>query len=528
MRKTVLFVVALFLFVKAFSQAGKLDSSFGNGGLVNSRNDDRYLDQIVVQPDGKVLAAGVTMDPSLGSEYPFLVRYTTAGKLDSTFSRDGMLVNKSLYMFVPLVAVQPDGKILFACSKGVQRTDTTGDYDIVLIRYQKNGKRDSTFGKNGEVLVDVGEYTADNTYHATGDRPTSIAVESDGRILVATNFFYGLKTDIQGSLIRYNTNGSVENIKRFYTEFKNATPQVSAYADGGYVLSAKKDDGSVFIYSSRFGERTIAHPSGGEKYEHMFITYEHAIFNNGKIAVLSKPFDYPTTVGYIAMLNADGTLDKGFSKDGFLELAYTPTTIAAQPDGKLLIGNYSPISAVWRLNPNGSQDTKFQDYGQGGKWSDELAVYGNRVYSLGRNEKSPGFQQIAAYILSTDPRYVKVNLVGNSDPYNNREWNNWNNLRNLHFNNFYYSDSTISNISAVMSNRNGVNDNGADYGGGMAPSGVLRHSSYAIGSRTITFSGLPTGKKYNIELYASRNAYPTDSTVFSINGVLKKIGSTLR
>jgi hypothetical protein len=118
-----------------------------------------------------------------------------------------------------------------------------------------------------------------------------------------------------------------------------------------------------------------------------------------------------------------------------------------------------------------------------------------------------------------------VNLFAGSDPIASSEWNNWNNLRSLHYNNFYYSDSTISSIDAVLSARNGVNDNGSSYVGGMAPPRVLRHSSQNTGTRTLTLSGLTVSKRYSIELYASRNANSGDTTVFTVDGVSKKIGT---
>jgi hypothetical protein len=121
-------------------------------------------------------------------------------------------------------------------------------------------------------------------------------------------------------------------------------------------------------------------------------------------------------------------------------------------------------------------------------------------------------------------KYVKVNLYGGTNPYSNAAWNNWNVLANLTSTAFNNSDGSTSAISGIFQ-RNGVADNGSTYGSGMAPAEVLRYSCYATTSRTLILKGLSASKTYSLELYASRNAYSSDSTVFAINGIVKKIAT---
>ena len=67
-----------------YTEDGRLDPSFGNGGKVLThfaRNS--YAEGIVIQPDGKIVAAGG------GDGYFLLARYTSGGKLDPTFGRGG-------------------------------------------------------------------------------------------------------------------------------------------------------------------------------------------------------------------------------------------------------------------------------------------------------------------------------------------------------------------------------------------------------------------------------------------------------
>jgi hypothetical protein len=72
-------------------------------------------------------------------------------------------------------------------------------------------------------------------------------------------------------------------------------------------------------------------------------------------------------------------------------------------------------------------------------------------------------------------------------------------------------------MSAILSVTKGLTDNGAGYGGGMAPDTVLRYGSWSDVQRTITISGLNTAKKYDLEFYTSKKSAGY-STVFTING----------
>jgi N-acetylneuraminic acid mutarotase len=112
-------------------------------------------------------------------------------------------------------------------------------------------------------------------------------------------------------------------------------------------------------------------------------------------------------------------------------------------------------------------------------------------------------------------RYVKVNLFGGTNPYNNAEWNNWNVISSLSSGGLKFTDASLSSISTVLSTGASVVDNGSAYGGTMAPPEVLRYGSSSSSARTLTFSGLSTTNTYSLEFYASRNN-TGNSTVFTI------------
>ncbi len=122
-------------------------------------------------------------------------------------------------------------------------------------------------------------------------------------------------------------------------------------------------------------------------------------------------------------------------------------------------------------------------------------------------------------------KFIKVNVFGGTNPFNNTEWNNWNVSGSLTSAGFNYSDATPSGATAVLSASASVNDNGATYGGTMAPPEVLRYTSNSTAARTLTINGLSASKTYDIEFYASRNAGSGNSTVFTINGVAQTVAT---
>lgn len=127
-------------------------------------------------------------------------------------------------------------------------------------------------------------------------------------------------------------------------------------------------------------------------------------------------------------------------------------------------------------------------------------------------------------------RYIKVNIFKGANPYTGSIWNNWDvgaqKATDINAGKFKYDDGASSAVSAVLSGSYRVVDNASAYGGGMAPAGVIRYTSYAIGKRTLTISGLSRSKKYNLNLYGSRRSRINRTTVYKINQTTRKIGTT--
>lgn len=156
---------------------GSLDSSFGTAGIVITSTSSGYDwgEDLVVQADGKIVVAGF-------SNYDFaLVRYNSNGTLDSTFGNGGIapvIDFDRRYDSANSIALQADGKIVTA-GTAAYTSNVKGmyDYRFAVARYNANGTVDTRFGSQGKVTF--------NLFDNVTDSATSVAIQSDGKIVVA-------------------------------------------------------------------------------------------------------------------------------------------------------------------------------------------------------------------------------------------------------------------------------------------------------------------------------------------------------
>ena len=97
--------------------AGDLDPTFGspNGFVTTDISGDDVAFAVVVQADGKIVAAGYSSHGGITARDFTLARYTAAGVLDTTFNGTGKVVtNFSLHSreFIEGLALQSTGKIV--------------------------------------------------------------------------------------------------------------------------------------------------------------------------------------------------------------------------------------------------------------------------------------------------------------------------------------------------------------------------------------------------------------------------------
>src|SRR5262249_11389312 len=177
--------------VARYNSNGTLDTTFGIGGReITGFAGPPQAFAAGVQADGKIVVAGYA---HLTAGWTFaLARYNTNGTLDSTFGTGGKKTTafgSSSVAQVSSIAIQADGKIVAA---GFNLVNNVGNF--ALARYNTNGTLDTTFGSGGKKVTDLG----------ADDRSYSVALQSDGRIVAA-----GI-TGTDFALTRYNTNGTLD------------------------------------------------------------------------------------------------------------------------------------------------------------------------------------------------------------------------------------------------------------------------------------------------------------------------------
>jgi len=180
-----------------YNNDGTLDTSFGGGGLASVNFPEFDLPRhIAVQPDGRIVLAGLTFTPSTDSAQS-LWRFDSNGTLDTSFGQGGKAMS-SLGGFsnATSVAIQTDGSIV------VVGTFTTmlnaSDIRTLLSRYTSNGSLDPTFGNSGNVFT---------FFPGFEGAFSGVAIQSDGKIVVVGPL---LQTFPQrsGFVARYIGNGT--------------------------------------------------------------------------------------------------------------------------------------------------------------------------------------------------------------------------------------------------------------------------------------------------------------------------------
>jgi len=213
------------------------------------------------------------------------------GDLDTSFDTDGKLTTAigASYDVGRSVALQSDGKIVVA---GYSEIPGNGN-DFAIVRYNTDGSLDTSFDTDGKLTTAIG---------ASDDYANSIALQSDGKIVVAGDTYNG--GNYHFAVVRYNTDGSLDT--SFDTDGKLTTAIGASYDSGQSV----------------------------------------ALQSNGKIVVAGYTYNGSNYDFAVVRYNANGSLDTSFDTDGKLTTAIGASddisqSIALQSDGKIVVAGYT-------------------------------------------------------------------------------------------------------------------------------------------------------------------------------------------
>ncbi len=356
------------------AQAGTLDPSFGNNGIVYNNQHDPY--GYALQADGKILVAG----------YDFIIdRYNEDGSVDAGFGNNGTIK-------IPVtrggsfndIEYLNDGK--FLVSGSIQSENYT-HFNIIIVKCLPNGSVDSSFGVNGMILNDYGI----NFYNE------ATFVQTDGKIVITGEARANVNDLKKTFVIRYNPDGTLDN--SFGIEGKVITAydrevtslQIVIQPDGkiltsgtygylndlpNFMATRYMNDGQIDV---SFGENGIAF-SGyfGVNPQGIWHTrmQDMVLQPDNKILVAGQTGSGGQINTGLCRFNADGSLDMSFGIEGKVITSVgnfeTPTYgIALQSDGKIIAGGqYSPKAepyiyfSMFRYQSNGMLDSSFGKNGR--------------------------------------------------------------------------------------------------------------------------------------------------------------------
>lgn len=241
--------------VARYNTDGSLDSTFGAGGIMTTDfagSGDRVY-WSVLQPDGKIVVAGVAYSQATGADFA-LARYNTNGTLDLTFNGTGKVTTNfagNYEDFGRSIALAPDGKLVVA---GWARNNTiyTGRADYALARYNQNGTLDTSFNGTGRWTDDIG---ADNE----SDYARGVVVQQNGKIVVVGT---GPLVRVTGGshvnwgVLRLNPNGTYDsswgNGGKVFTDFSEFYPFISGDSAEAVTL---QPDGRIIVAGTATPER---------------------------------------------------------------------------------------------------------------------------------------------------------------------------------------------------------------------------------------------------------------------------------
>jgi uncharacterized delta-60 repeat protein len=352
----VLLLAAMLVLPSAHAAPGDLDTSFNAPNGFNTVPGAQFFD-VAIQPDGKILAAGVTEN---GAPPKLIVaRFNVDGTLDSGFGTAGV-ASATASTSGAGITIQADGKIVAA---GFKSNFSAGS-DFFVMRLEPDGDVDTGFGQNGSTTVD---------FSGRSDFAGGVVIGPGGSIVVAGTTTLINSGDPRYAIARLDSTGNLDTT--FGIGGKVATES------GGGVEAAVLGDGRILVCGSGGLLRYTSNGSldltfgGGDGIANIDISARSlAVQTNGFILVagaVANPPGLPEPA--LARVDPNGALDTSFDGDGIapptLAGNVQMTDVAVQSDGGIITVGTVDITGnderifLSRYTSSGSPDPSFGSAG---------------------------------------------------------------------------------------------------------------------------------------------------------------------
>ena len=482
---------------------GTEDTAFSANAVVSdttSRFGTGQVSSIAIQADGKILVGGlfITYNGQTGKDR--LIRLNADGTEDTAFSTNAVVngTTARISASVNSIIVQPDQKILIGGAFTNYNGQTGKSF---FIRLNSNGTEDTTFSTNAVV---------NGTANKFSTTINSVALQSDGKILVGGNFVnYNVQTG-KNYLIRLNSDGTEDTAFSSNAIVNGVTARFNAQ-----ILSVVIDSNSKILVGGQY----TTWSSGANK-------------------------------NRLMRFNSDGTEDTTFTANVLAKMNNNVQTIYVAPDASLYVGTIiGPAGYNAKINKSGA--IKLNSDGTENSLLDGATAFSAGVFTL---VKTPSKQLFigGAFVdyagQSGKSRLIKVSPSGFEDEAFNA------NIKNCFNNNtvlsvvtqtdgkvlvggsFQIYNSQVGKNYLIRLNADGtedtafstnavVNSTTAQFSSLVNTIAIQTDGKILVGGAFANYRS--TGKNFLIRLNSNGTEDTTFSTNAVVNGTTARFGNTV-
>jgi uncharacterized delta-60 repeat protein/uncharacterized repeat protein (TIGR02543 family) len=327
-----------------YNTNGSLDTTFNPTGNVKGivttiitlptsfRPFDDEIHSVVIQPNGKIVAAGKSWIRGYDTYFSSMARYNADGTLDTTFNPNGLVPTYAVGVEIAPgtilsrigfntmfkgVALQSDGKIVTA---GFSDDSCVSQQNVfVLNRFNTNGSLDTTFGGNTFTLPNcMADHVPGFAVTPIGswdDEATSIAIQSDGKIIAAGTSRNSNNTAYALAVARYNKDGILDSATFNPTGSVPGVVITNIGLNGAYLAVAVQPNGKILAAGDTENPAQTQYVFGIGRYLGDRVTYNSNGSTGGQ-----APTDgtaYPNGAAATVQGNSGGLVRPGYNFIGW-------------------------------------------------------------------------------------------------------------------------------------------------------------------------------------------------------------------
>ena len=239
------------VFVWRINADGTHDQTFGGRAVTVSFNRSDLAASVFVRPDNKIFVAGSTFDDSsFRNDFTF-ARFNADGSPDNSFDGDGKKTTPygGTGITIPLeYKFQADGKIVSAGAfvGGI----TAPEAAFAVTRFDANGNLDATFGDGGKAVTEFGDGL---------DSAQALVIQTDGRVVAAgVNETEPLSDNYNLAVARYLGGAAVAPGEAPFDFDGDGKSDISSFrpADGTWYIQPSGANDANALYGKQWGLST--------------------------------------------------------------------------------------------------------------------------------------------------------------------------------------------------------------------------------------------------------------------------------